>query len=157
MDKSPTKLDYHDDMWKLQSTATLVSHFKVVIIVISNNFILFTLFFFILVYFYVFWFLKRVMMEEMFWYWIGLFSIHKVVVNRQTLVSYILLQLTSMSSLLWMMFDPKMELYVSFFFVVKLLCLLGLLIILIIYYFCVGFTLWCFWGFGRGVWGHTPD
>ncbi|CAJ2653904.1 unnamed protein product [Trifolium pratense] len=28
MDKSPTKLDYYDDMWKLHSTATLVSHFK---------------------------------------------------------------------------------------------------------------------------------
>ncbi|RHN64431.1 hypothetical protein MtrunA17_Chr4g0069041 [Medicago truncatula] len=28
-DKSPTKLDYYDDMWKLHSTATLVSHFKV--------------------------------------------------------------------------------------------------------------------------------
>ncbi|KAL6524731.1 hypothetical protein OROMI_030324 [Orobanche minor] len=27
-DKIPTKLDYHGDMWKLQSTATLVSHFK---------------------------------------------------------------------------------------------------------------------------------
>nr|ACJ84608.1 unknown [Medicago truncatula]AFK34632.1 unknown [Medicago truncatula] len=28
MDKSPTKLDYYDDMWNLHSTATLVSHFK---------------------------------------------------------------------------------------------------------------------------------
>ncbi|KAL5065433.1 hypothetical protein RYX36_027170 [Vicia faba] len=28
MDNSPTKLDYHDDMWNLQSTATLVSHLK---------------------------------------------------------------------------------------------------------------------------------
>lgn len=28
MDKSPTKLDYYDDMWKLQSTATLLSHFN---------------------------------------------------------------------------------------------------------------------------------
>ncbi|KAF7834494.1 alanyl-tRNA synthetase [Senna tora] len=28
MDSSPTKLDYHDDMWKLQSTATLLSHRK---------------------------------------------------------------------------------------------------------------------------------
>nr|AFK37627.1 unknown [Lotus japonicus] len=28
MDKNPTKLDYYDDMWMLQSTATLLSHFK---------------------------------------------------------------------------------------------------------------------------------
>ncbi|XP_027332746.1 uncharacterized protein LOC113847701 [Abrus precatorius] len=28
MDKNPTKLDYHDDMWRLQSTAILLSHFK---------------------------------------------------------------------------------------------------------------------------------
>ncbi|XP_054821362.1 uncharacterized protein LOC129320155 [Prosopis cineraria] len=28
MDLSPTKLDYYDDMWKLQSAATLLSHFK---------------------------------------------------------------------------------------------------------------------------------
>ncbi|CAK8563686.1 unnamed protein product [Lathyrus sativus] len=28
MDNSPTKLDYYHDMWNLQSTATLVSHFK---------------------------------------------------------------------------------------------------------------------------------
>ncbi|MED6106477.1 hypothetical protein PIB30_005111 [Stylosanthes scabra] len=26
--ESPTKLDYYDDMWKLQSSATLLSHFK---------------------------------------------------------------------------------------------------------------------------------
>lgn len=29
MDNSPTQLDYYHDMWNLQSTATLVSHFKV--------------------------------------------------------------------------------------------------------------------------------
>lgn len=28
MDKSPTKLDYYDDMWKLQSSAALLSHFN---------------------------------------------------------------------------------------------------------------------------------
>ncbi|RDX99185.1 alaXL [Mucuna pruriens] len=28
MDKGPTKLEYYDDMWRLQSTATLLSHFK---------------------------------------------------------------------------------------------------------------------------------
>jgi hypothetical protein len=49
MDKSPTKLDYYDDMWKLQSTATLVSHFKVVIVIVVITlfylvFFLYTLF-----------------------------------------------------------------------------------------------------------------
>lgn len=29
MDASPTKLDYYEDMWKLQSKATLLSYFKV--------------------------------------------------------------------------------------------------------------------------------
>lgn len=35
MDFSATKLDYYDDMWRLQSSATLLSHFKVHTIYIS--------------------------------------------------------------------------------------------------------------------------
>ncbi|AES92026.1 alanyl-tRNA synthetase [Medicago truncatula] len=36
-DKSPTKLDYYDDMWKLHSTATLVSHFKACFLILDRT------------------------------------------------------------------------------------------------------------------------